>query len=251
MWTDPLGRKPGEALDPTRHTEQDLQIRMAANPRTASAVWQQSPRQATGNLINIEHFNKIHRGEVPVDRLMWVRAWDLAFSEKEVTGQNPDFTSSCLMGLLEGDDDNYAFYIYNITRWRRSWSDTKIKIKDIGLIDGVHTPIVVEGGGAQKGLGDTMKGEKMFAPFTINVIPPMADKVARAQYWVDKLDIGKMYLVIDDFNKPFLNECDRFPFGTHDDQVDAVSLAFFYLMEYLKAPSVTVVKAKGLYGKRK
>lgn len=250
MWDDPLGRQPGEALDPERHTVNDLLIRAAGNPRMNASVWQQSPRPSDGNLINVSKFNMINFSQVPVDNMIRVRAWDLAFSEKELVKSKPDFTASCYMGLHQ-QDDNYAFYIYNITRWQMSWPDTKKKILEFGYQDGVDTPIVLEGGGAQKGLGESLREEKQFAPFTIGIIPPVADKVARAQYWIDKLDIGKIYLVIDTFNKPFKAECESFPVGSNDDQVDSVSLAFFHLMELLKTPSVTIVKGKGLYGKRR
>lgn len=250
MFRDPLGREPGTPLDETRHTKSELEIRINANPRVGYAVWQQSPRQATGNLIDTTKFNRVAYSEVPTANMTRIRAWDLAFSEKEIAQQDPDYTSSCLMGLWQ-EGDNYAFYIYNITRWRRSWPETKNKIREYGLSDGIHTRIALEGGGPQKGLGESLRNEKLFAPFSIDIIPAMADKVARAQYWVDKLGINKIYLVIDDYIKPFVSECEAFPYGKHDDQVDAVSLAFFALMEYLKSPSITTVKVKNLYGKRK
>ncbi len=83
MFLDPLGRQPGEALDPTRHTVDDLKIRELGNPRLFAAVWQQSPRAAGGNLININDFIIIDRSEVPTSNMVWGRAYDLAFSEKD------------------------------------------------------------------------------------------------------------------------------------------------------------------------
>jgi predicted phage terminase large subunit-like protein len=250
MFLDPLGRQPGEALDPTRHTVDDLKIRELGNPRLFAAVWQQSPRAAGGNLINIVDFKIIDKSEVPINNMVWGRAYDLAFSEKEVAKAKPDFTATCRMGLHR-EGDSYDFYIYNIDRWQQSWSKSRRRMRELGFVDGTDTKIIVEGGGPQKGLGDSLKDDVLFAPFSIFSFPPIADKVARAQPWIDKLEIGKIYLVREPSNKVFLDECEAFNQGAHDDMVDAVSLVFYYLMQFLKQASVTAVPVRGLYGRRK
>ncbi len=250
MFKDPLGRAEGEPLDPQRHTITDLQIREKGNPRLFAAVWQQNPRSIGGGIIKTDYFNFISASEVPIKECISVRAWDLAFSEKQVAKAKPDYTVGCRM-LLHNNGDNYAFYIYNIVRWQKTWSQTKTEMRDLALMDGIETAIVLEGGGPQKGLGDSIKNETDFLPFTVRVRSPISDKVARAQYWGDKLEIGKIYMVKGDWNKACLNECEVFNKGAFDDQVDAISLAFYDLMLYLKEASFTTVPVRGLYGRRR
>ena len=51
-------------------------------------------------------------------------------------------------------------------------------------------------------------------------------KMARALGWLALAEAGKVYLICGAWNEEFMNETASFPMGTHDDQIDAVSLAF-------------------------
>ncbi len=51
------------------------------------------------------------------------------------------------------------------------------------------------------------------------------DKATRAAAWINLAAEGKLRLVRAAWNKEFIDECCAFPLGTHDDQVDAVSIA--------------------------
>ena len=50
-------------------------------------------------------------------------------------------------------------------------------------------------------------------------------KVSRALPWIALAEEGKVFLVRGAWNKEFIDEACSFPAGTHDDQVDAVSIA--------------------------
>ena len=44
--------------------------------------------------------------------------------------------------------------------------------------------------------------------------------------WLNAIEAGKVYLVRGTWNKDFLTELAGFPDGEHDDQMDAVSVAW-------------------------
>ena len=49
------------------------------------------------------------------------------------------------------------------------------------------------------------------------------DKLTRALPWIAMTEQRKVLLVAGDWIPDFLSECETFPSGAHDDQVDAVS----------------------------
>ncbi len=51
------------------------------------------------------------------------------------------------------------------------------------------------------------------------------DKFSRALSWANRAEAGKVILVRGPWINEFLDEVCQFPHGTHDDQVDAVSIA--------------------------
>ena len=56
-------------------------------------------------------------------------------------------------------------------------------------------------------------------------------KLLRAQPWLNLVEAGRVYMVTDRWNKEFTLELEKFPLGSHDDQVDAISIAFEGLMD--------------------
>jgi predicted phage terminase large subunit-like protein len=58
-----------------------------------------------------------------------------------------------------------------------------------------------------------------------------SDKVTRALAWSNLAEEGKLFLVRGHWNREFIEECAQFPKGTHDDQIDAVSIAVSMLSE--------------------
>src|SRR6185436_2798187 len=50
-------------------------------------------------------------------------------------------------------------------------------------------------------------------------------KVTRALPWIALAEEGRIFLVRGPWNHEFIDEACSFPSGTHDDQVDAVSIA--------------------------
>jgi predicted phage terminase large subunit-like protein len=57
-----------------------------------------------------------------------------------------------------------------------------------------------------------------------------------------------MYLVEGEWVNAFLAECEGFPnSSSHDDQIDAVSMAYEMVKNRLRGRSVSTMKLSGLY----
>lgn len=248
-YTDPLGRSPGYPLDPKRHSVADLEIRKRGSQRTWLALWQQTPRSISGDLINIDWFQEMTHDMLPIESQIMAscRAWDLAYTQKEVSKRDPDFTVG-IKALLWRYEGELSIIIVDILRWQDNWPTTKRRIFDTASRDSRQTHIVVESGGAQKGLHDELKGSKELRGFRLYEDIPNTDKVARAQPWIDLAENGRVFLLKERWNADFLAECASFDRGAHDDQVDTMSMIYSYLMKFFRQPSVRRVQVRGLYG---
>lgn len=244
-YPDPLGREPGDAFEP-RWSKEDLQALKVGSPRAWHSVYQQTPRTIGGSLIKINFFQRCKPEEVPTKNMLWLRGWDLAFSEKQVARSNPSFTCGVKLGLYR-DGNDYRYYIADVVRWQSTWPVSKQRILSIAQADGRAVKLTLESGGPQKGLVEELRQDKAFALFSITQSSPVVDKVARANYWTEKLELGKFTLVEGAWNPAFLDECEIFDNGPHNDQVDALSITYWELSKRLRSNLFKNVKVRGLY----
>ena len=56
-------------------------------------------------------------------------------------------------------------------------------------------------------------------------------KLLHAQPWLNVLEAGRFHMVRAPWNKNFQMELEKFPLGAHDDQIDAVSIAYHGLAQ--------------------
>lgn len=146
----------------------------------------------------------------------WARGYDLAIS----TRTTADYTASFLVGV----DKNENFYIADGFRKRIDFPEQRRLV--LGLVQ--KEPHVIHGvesalhGKAlvQSILEDVGRGKHAIASVKVE-----ADKVTRALAWASVAEEGKVFLVRGPWNGDLLEEAAAFPAGTHDDQIDAVSLA--------------------------
>ena len=68
------------------------------------------------------------------------------------------------------------------------------------------------------------------------------DKVTRAEPLASQINVGNVALVRGPWNYSFVAEMRNFPFGKHDDQIDAASRGFNFLME---ANGPVLISAEG------
>jgi predicted phage terminase large subunit-like protein len=157
-----------------------------------------------------------------------VRYWDLAGTEKKITGRkanDPDWT----IGTRMSKGGAHPFVIEDQTGGQWAWHDIKANIIKTAYLDGPLIPIVIEQEPASGGINQIAEIKELseLAGFTVRGDKPIGDKVQRANPWFSRASTGLMWMVRGEWNEDFLAQVDNFPTdGTHDDRVDSVSGCF-------------------------
>lgn len=168
-----------------------------------------------GGLFKAEWFHIT--GNLP-DGMKTVRYWDLAATAKKA-GNDPDWTVGALVGMKDG-----RYFILDIVRMRGTPYEVETKIAQTAARDGVGTAIVMEQEPGSSGVN-------VIDYYARNILPgynfrgqkSSSSKQERALVFSAASEAGNISLVRASWNSVLIDECEVFPYGAHDDQVDAVS----------------------------
>jgi len=151
-----------------------------------------------------------------------VRFWDLAASEKETAKDDPDFTAGAKVSLC-----NRVYYIEHVIKARERWAGVKNLIGQTVELDGKDIGIGVEqepGASGKAIIHELASWPRIQGKAGLKGYRSNKDKVKRAHKWSSQAEVGNVKIVRGNWDiEGFLNECEQFPDGPHDDQVDAVS----------------------------
>lgn len=157
----------------------------------------------------------------------WMRWWDMAATEAK-PGKDPDWTAGPKVGVYDG-----VFYVADMKRHRKKPAENEKVIRETAELDGREVEIWMEQEPGSAGvtaidhyarhvlLGWAFGGERSTGP-KVSYVRPLSAAAQR----------GQVKLVRGSWITDFLDECEAFPNGLHDDQVDAVSKAFAKLSPY-------------------
>lgn len=223
------------ALWPERFTLEDLDRRERLNPREFASLYQQSPFIQGGNLIKSHWWRSYPSDMKPENFTSLIISADTAFKAKSTS----DYTVMMTMGLDASGD----IYIVDVHRDRYEFPELKRKMimlnnqwRGKGL-----RGIYVEDAASGQSLIQEMKRES-----GLSVIPyrTSGDKVSRLSAVLPLIEGGRVLLPeMAPWLDAFHDECQTFPSGTYDDQVDALSIGLDVLArtpstgEYYKPPS--------------
>ena len=176
------------------------------------ALYQGQPSQQAGNLIKREWFEYVP--QLPIGAEWKVRAWDVAFSEKQTQKSDPDYTAT-VAGVVHND----VLYLGEPRLFRKSIEDTVTEI----VSGKVAEPRVRYGMGSVAIKASIVKALNA-AGFSIEEYKEAGDKLSRATGWINKASQGRVKLVGTEKEwEQFTAQWWSFPTGAHDDSVDAVS----------------------------
>ena len=243
---DPLGREPGESIDPERFPVEAWQQRaLAIGSYLTAAMLQQAPIAEQGNELRRDWFDLVDAGEVPPVAEQSVMSWDLKMKNTEsgdyVVGQ---------AWLRTGAD-------YWLIDQLRGQYDHATTTNAIALMAVRHPTIrshVVEAAGShdvvlpelRKPVPDYVVSDDMAG--RLGMTPEEALQVAalrrrgmsgliphpvtagakpvRARTFITPAAEAKnVHIVTASWTPHLLDEIAAFPGGAHDDQVDAMSQA--------------------------
>lgn len=212
----------GNPLWPERWKLADYnRIRRNIGERDWQAQYMCQPAPPEGSLFRKSWFTISPRAP---DGLTWIRAWDLATTEKE--------SGSFTAGVLIAVDVSKTIWVRDFRRGQWEWPEARRRIMTQASIDGPDTRVVLEEGAFQFGklAQDIIDNwEDIRIPVQKVKVRGLGDKVARARPWAARAEAGRVVLVGDASSpwiESFLNEAASFPYGQNNDMIDAVSLGF-------------------------
>lgn len=182
----------------------------------------------TGTYFKREWLDVILPHQLPAMKRI-VRAWDLAGTPVTPANKNPDWTAGVLMG--QGTDNYY--YIFHVIRFRDSIGKVKKMIKSTAFKDGTGTHIVIPQDPNASGKHAYEDHVKNLVGFVVKKAKTEKSKMTRFQPFASHAENGQIKIVKGDWNADFFRELEAFTGGERskkDDQVDAVSDAFTYLI---------------------
>lgn len=211
---DPLGRKIGEYLWPEWFKDGHFEG-FRTNARTWNALFQQRPQPDEGTFFQRDWFKRFRLGQQPTN-LHFYGSSDYAVSD----GEN-DFTDHGMFALDEMGD------IWIIDWWHKQAESDKWITSQNSLIKTWSPFCWFEEAGVIK---------KAVAPFQKAMareqgvlcrhewIPSITDKPTRARGFQARASAGKIHVLEGEWGDTLIDQCLRFPTGSHDDMVDTCSL---------------------------
>ena len=213
---DVLDRKIGNALWPERWDSDSIRaIEANIGAYDYTSLYRCTPRLRGGNIANVDGLQYIDISEIPKS-VELIRAWDLAITDK----QKSDFTAGCLAGY---DKKTGNFYIAHMAKLKKNWFGIKNAIIQYAETEGNR--IGIEAVSGFKTAYEEIK-QSLLGKTQVKYSVPRENKMIRANSWISKIDNNKVFIAKGIWNADFVDELSLFPDSKHDDQVDAVSLAW-------------------------
>ena len=170
-----------------------------------------------GNLFQREWFDVVE--DVPVFINRSVRYWDLAATPKR-PGSDPDFTA----GVRIDYATDGLYYVVDVQRMRGTPADVEKRIAQTAAIDGLSTQVVIEQEPGASGINTIYNYVTRILPeYTVRGQRATGSKLERAGPVSSQSEVGNVRLLRGPWISEFLDELEAFPYGGHDDQVDALS----------------------------
>ena len=217
-WIDPLNRQEGELLTP--RFSRAFYDEQKKNGYVWLSQFQGRPTAREGV------FFKIHKLEIvdvlPHDLPQGVRKWDFASSPKKKADQS--------VGVkIAGPDHHGLWYILDCVAGRWTPDDMVDQLMLTAQMDGRYYPIHVDQDPAQAGVYQLRDLIKKLSGYPVHWGRPTGEKSVRAAPFATQVNVGNVRLLRGDWNREFIEELRQFPFGSHDDRVDAASGGFNFL----------------------
>jgi len=218
----------GELLWPKRFPENVVkQMERTLGPYGSAGQLQQRPAPRGGGMFKRDWFQPVARQNAPpisdYDELC--RFWDLGGTED---GGDP--TAGVLIGRRGA-----KYFIHGCQQGQWSANDRDTRIVQTASHDNalfgpkVMTGVEQEPGAAGKQVAENLVHRLTGSGYRAFKEPAQGDKPTRAESFQAACERGDVYVIEGDWLEPFLAELELFPYGQHDDRVDAVSGAFRYV----------------------
>jgi predicted phage terminase large subunit-like protein len=222
---DALGRAEGDALWPQWMPRPKLdRLRKEIGEREWASLYQQKPAPPEGALFLTHKIQYVPA--LPIGNNAVVRHWDQA-ATVESGGMDPDWTVGAkLIRIPDG-----RFVIADIIRFRGSPADVESAIVNTAHGDGRRCTISIAQEPGSAGKGQAQYLATKLAGYQVKISRETGDKATRAMPLAAQIEAGNVMMLTAGWNATLLDELGLFPYGRHDDQVDALAGAFTVLTD--------------------
>lgn len=229
-YVDPR-RVPGELADPIRYPEEkvaadELQMMLTGGSDAVAAQFDQWPLEMSGSWFKMEWFKDrvIDASEVPDDVPVGKRGWDFG------GGSLSDKADPSASARLARGTTSKGFYLWHTATKRGSPGDVERFIRDQHAADDRTTDwSIPEDPGTGKLYADYVKRECAVGRY-VTSSPEAKDKITRAKPVSGQAQALNFWIVRHPGWEVAQRELVDFPYGEHDDIVDAISRAFATLV---------------------
>lgn len=217
------------SLWPERFPLETLQRRRRLSPREFASLYQQQPYIEGGNIIRSDWWQYLPADLIPERFASLIVACDTAFKSSELS----DFSVAVTAGIDFAGD----IHIIDVVKGRYEFPALKQRLIQLNarLRPRGLRAIYVE----DKASGQSIIQElKRVSGLSVIPYKVVHDKVARVNAILPIIEGGRVFLPQEaPWLDEFMDEMVAFPAGTHDDQVDATTMAIDILSRTGLAPS--------------
>jgi len=187
-------------------------------------------RADAGSYFRRTWFQLRQRIALPDEYVRVIRYWDRAATEPNPQNPDPDYTVGLLMGLKRDG----GLTVIDVRRFRSTTAKVIETIRSTSVNDLQRKwpgySVVLEVDPAQAGKSERLYLAREFADLPISWAHTRDSKEKRAQPASAAAEAGNIEVMEADWNTSFFAELEMFPEGSHDDQVDAFTGAYWKLV---------------------
>lgn len=183
--------------------------------------WKIKP--AAGLYFRRDFFRIVDRPPPDIDLI--VRAWDKAATQVTTETPDPDWTSGVRMGITRDG----VLVVMHLKTLRGSPKQVLDAMRGMAVGDGVTTTVCVWQDPGAAGVTDRDLTIGHLAGFNVETTVAAENKVTYAGPFSTQAEARNVLIVRGEWNERYLSQLEDFPDGSHDDMVDASSLACLQL----------------------
>ena len=208
-------REDGELLWPEREGPAEIaQAKAAMGSYAYAGQYDQEPAPPGGGMLKSIWFEPVDAAPAGVPM---VRYWD-----KAGTDGGGDYTA----GVLMARRNDGVYFVVDVIRGQWSAKEREARIKQAAEADGTNVAVWIEQEPGSSGKESAQNTVINLAGWNVHAEPVTGDKATRARPLAAQAEAGNLRMVRAPWNAAFGQECDLFPNGKHDDQVDTVAGSF-------------------------
>lgn len=216
----PSSLEDNPSLDKQAYREALAELGPSVAEQLEKGIWK---AVAAGEVFRADDFQIIH--DMPKLNQL-VRYWDLAATEPSEANPDPDWTVGVLMGLDDDDDP----VVIDVRRARLGPDGVEDLVEETAQRDGKKIPVRVPQDPGQAGKSQVLTYTKLLRGWDVDGIRESGDKMTRAGPFAAQVRRKRCRLVAGSWMHAYLEQLEAFPTGVHDDDVDASSGAYNYLL---------------------